>query len=361
MSLEWIDGRYDHNELSGNKAFQEIFPGKLFRNAPLGFIDVGARGGVHSLLSPIAEITAVLGFEPDETSCKEVNDAFAAGKTPWASLKVLPVALADDAGEATLHQCTAPTNDSLLPVNKALSHRYKMDKFAQTGQVKVLTQTLDSVLFGQLASENHWGELIKLDTQGTEYEILKGADRTLRERAIALFVEVEFCQIYQDQKLFSELELLLRGYGFSFYGFHSTHERSCKLLDKKSFLGRERLLHADAVFFKDPLPGASARPKLNERGNAVLFTCAMILGYFDFALELARVTFATGATDQKVVEKLINSFAYHDPLGAATLAHKLAEEVTAHPEYSNVAVGRFVDRYRAICNFEDVIVNLAKN
>ena len=357
MALEWIDGRYALDELAGNRIFKEILPSKLLRGSPMGFIDVGARGGVHSLLSPIASITAVLGFEPDEAACREVNETFAAGGSPWASLKVLPVALSNDAGEATLYRCTAATNDSLLPVNQAFSRRYKMDKFGQTGQTALRTQSLDSVLFGQLAGESHWGELIKLDTQGTEFEILKGADRTLRERTIALFVEVEFCQIYQDQKLFSELEMLLRGYGFSFYGFHSTHERSCKLLDKKSFLGRERLLHADAVFFKDPLPGASAKTTLDERGNAVLFTCAMILGYFDFALELACATFANTGADHTAVETLINSFAHHNPTDAALAARGLADEVAASPKNANVALGRFVDRYRAICNFEDVIIN----
>lgn len=354
MSLDWVTGCYALNRIADHPLFRSLLPGRMLADMPLGFIDIGTRGGVHGLLSPIAEITAVLGFEPDEAACSEINETNRAGNMPWAGLKVLPVALAENAGCATLHLCSAPTNHSLRAVNQEFAQRYRMDRFRQTGQFQLVTQTLDAVLFAQLKGETHWGEFIKLDTQGTEYEILKGADRTLRERAVALFVEVEFCQIYENQKMFSELEMLLRDYDFSFYGFHSTHERSCKLLDKKEFLGPERLLHADAVFFKDPLPGTPWRRQLNEREASVLFTCALILGYFDFALELAQQTFAPNGSERGNVMRLIEDLAHYDPADAENDARQLAALVTATPGLANVAVGRFVDQRRSICNFQDV-------
>ena len=39
-------------------------PGARCAPTPLGFVDVGARGGVHPLVEPLARRTAVLGFEP---------------------------------------------------------------------------------------------------------------------------------------------------------------------------------------------------------------------------------------------------------------------------------------------------------
>lgn len=353
MSLDWIHGRYPVNMLADDRCFQGILPGLLLKQAPLGFIDVGARGGVHDLLAPIAAVTAVLGFEPDERACQDINKAYENSPLPWAALKILPAALAQESGNATLYLCAAPTNHSLLPVSKVFTQRYRMEKFLQTGQLSLETQTLDSALFGQLAKESCWGEFIKLDTQGSEFEILKGADRTLRERTVALFVEVEFCQIYEGQKLFSDVEVLLREYGFSFYGFHSTHERSRKLLDKKRFLGRERLLHADAVFFKDPLPCSSRYLPLSDRQIAVLFTCAVILGYFDFALELANETFASSGEEQESVARLIHSLSLHAPNASADSIRLLSEQVQAQPESANIYLGRFIDRHRAMCNFED--------
>lgn len=353
MSLDWIHGRSPVNTLADDRHFQGIFPGRLLKQSPLGFVDVGARGGVHDLLVPVAAITAVLGFEPDERACQEINKAYKNSPLPWAALKIMPAALAQEPGNATLYLCAAPTNHSLLPVNEVFAQRYRMEKFRQTGRLSLETQTLDSVLFGQLANEPCWGEFIKLDTQGSEFEILKGADRTLRERAVALFVEVEFCQIYEGQKLFSDVETLLRGYGFSFYGFHSTHERSKKLLDKKHFLGRERLLHADAVFFKDPLPCSSRNPQLSDRQIAVLFTCAVLLGYFDFALELAGETFAPSGEEQQNVAHLIHALSLRDPDASAAAIKLLSEQVHGQPELANIYLGRFIDKHRAMCNFED--------
>jgi FkbM family methyltransferase len=356
MLPAWISGQLPLNDFSDDLLFRSLAPAQALSRKPLGFVDIGARGGVHDLVAPIAALTAVLGFEPDEQACAELN-ADTAHQAAWAQFRMLPVALSDKRGPAALHLCSAPTNHSLLPVNKAFIQRYNMVKFTQTGEFPLMTQTLDEVIFGELASETHWGEFLKIDTQGTEYEILQGAQRTLKERTVALFVEVEFCHIYEKQKLFSELELLLREQGFIFYGFHSTHERSCKQLDKRRFIGRERLLHADAVFFKDPLPGTYNVPQLTHRGEQALFVCAVVLGYFDFALELARRTFAPEKSELRDVTAWIEKVAYYDPVEARRAVELLVNEVRERPDHANVAAGRFVDQRRAICNFADVPIS----
>jgi FkbM family methyltransferase len=358
MVPDWIAPRYPLNFLLSNGTFRLTSAYKALVAQPLGFIDVGARGGVHDLMAPVAGATAVLGFEPDKEACEELNAFARSGKLPWAQLKCIPTALSDRQGDAVLHLCSAPTNHSLLPVNRAFAERYRMVKFAQTGTFPLVTEPLDDVLFGALAEEQHWGEFIKLDTQGTELDILHGASRTLDERTVALFVEVEFCEIYEKQKLFSDVELALRGKGFTFFGFHSTHERARKALDKRRYIGRERLLHADAVFFKDPLPGATAKADVSPRGRHVIFVCALLLGYFDFALELAEDTFPDNKKEMDAVRKVIEDLAYQDPASARHDAIELAAAVNRSPELANVAVGRFVDERRAVCNFEDVPVKL---
>src|SRR5205823_5272419 len=154
-----------------------------------------------------------------------------------------------------------------------------------------------SILATRYSNQPQFGEFIKLDTQGTEYEILTGAKETLSDRTVALLVEVWYCQVYDSQKLFSDIELFLRSLGFSFYGA-SVHYRSRKFLDKRRHITKERPLWADAVFLKDPLPGGYSCVQLTERQVHVLFVCSMLLGFFDFALELARTTWADG--DERV-------------------------------------------------------------
>src|SRR5258706_1472120 len=150
MLPAWISGRYPLTPFANSRKFQSTSVAAALSQQPLGFVDIGARGGVHDLVSPIAGLTAVLGFEPDEEACEEINRHAGEGKMPWAQFRLLPVALADREGPATLHLCSAPTNHSLLPINREFVRRYRMDKFAQVGQVSLVTQTLDAIIFGQL-------------------------------------------------------------------------------------------------------------------------------------------------------------------------------------------------------------------
>ena len=354
MLPPWIEGRYPIDAIAGDPLFADTAVGRSFAAQPLGFVDIGARGGVHDLVAPLARSVGVLGFEPDEPACSELNARMANDKT-WARFLCLPVALSDRAGPATLHLCEAPTNHSLLPIDTEFVERYRMVKFAQTGSFPLVTEILDQVLFETLAREPGWGELLKIDTQGTEFEILQGARRTLGERTAAIFVEVEFCQIYRQQRLFSDLEIFLRGEGFSFFGFHSLHERSRKFLNKRRSLGRERLLHADAVFFKDPLT-ARNRPTMSARQGYVTFAGALLCGYFDFALEIIQSTFRgqEGDADCTRLTQLVEKLAARPPAEAERDAAALAVAVKARPDSANVTIGRFVDARRAIANFEDV-------
>jgi len=342
------------NWLVDDADFAASAAGEALRATPLGFVDVGARGGVHELVDPIARHTAVLGFEPAADECARLRAEIAAG-SPWARCEIEPQALAARPGRAALHLLSAPTNSSLRAPNVAFLERYRMDKWREVGRDVLEVTTLDEILFAQRPSEKHWGEIVKLDTQGTEWEILRGARRMLRERTVAVVCEVSFCELYQGQRLFSEVELLLRRRGFAFYGFASLHHRSQRALDKRHTAGRERALYADAVFLRDPLPGgtASLLPEPTLRQLHVLFTAALLLGYGDFALELARATWADGAEAARI-EALVWRASAVEPESAVDAALALAGRVSLAPHLANVAVGRFVDARRWCWDYDDV-------
>jgi len=343
------------NSLLADPLFVASAPGVALLSKPLGFIDIGARWGVHPWVEPLAGAIAVLLFEPDKEEFDRLQ-LHLASNAPWKVCQIEPQALGAAEGRGLLHVFSKPNNSSLRSANRALIDRYNIAGFEPTDSVSMPVTSLDKILFGDRAEENYWGEFLKLDTQGTEYEILHGAQRTLSERTIAMIVEVEFCHLYEDQKLFSELEVLLRENGFSFYGFTKINHRSRKRvpqLDKHKEVWRERALHADAIFFKDPLPGGAKQVCLSERGNYVLFACAMLLGYYDFALELALETWAVGE-EAKRIEKLVRQFATLSPTQSYSDARSLAERVREKPEFANIEVGRFVDRRRHWCDYDDV-------
>jgi len=346
------------NWLADDPDFAASAAGRALATEPLGFVDVGARGGVHELVDPVARCTAVLGFEPAADECARLRAEVAAG-SPWARCEIEPQALAARPGDATLHVLSAATNSSLRPPNEAFTARYRMDKWRELERTALPVTTLDHVLFAERPDETRWGEVVKLDTQGTEYEILRGARHTLRERTVALVTEVSFCELYRGQRLFSEVELLLRRQGFAFYGFASLHHRSQRALDKRHAAGRERILYGDAVFLRDPLPGGAARDHEppSARRLHVLFTAALLFGYGDFALELARGTWADGAEAARI-ERLVRRCSAAEPESAVDAALELAGRVSLAPELANVAVGRFVDARRWCWDYDDVAAGL---
>lgn len=343
------------NQLSNNELFMQCNAGKALEKQPLGFIDIGARGGAHDIVEPIAKNTAVLGFEPDEQECARLMQNPAVYK-PWAKFSLKPIALAEEQGQAELKLLSANTNHSLLYPNEQFTTRYNMNKWQVVGQCVLKTDTLDNVLYRQEVENYPWGEFIKLDTQGTEYEILLGSLKVLSERTVAIVTEVAFCELYKDQKLFSDIEILLRKCGFSFYGFTSLHTRSKKYLDKKFNVTRERVIYSDAIFFKDPLAGGYPKP-LSERKVYALFTVALLLGYYDFAYELAKETWLTksAADEANRVESLIKMLSNVSTEKTKEDLFSLVETVKQNPELANIAVGGFIDKRRSFCDYDDVL------
>ena len=339
------------NSLLANPLFLESAPSKTLRSKPLGLVDVGARSGFYEVIKPLAGATAALAFEPDEAECNRLRTAMAS-HSPWVKCAIESIALAAQEGESPFFILSSPVNNSLRMPNSQFIDRYKMVGFNHVATRMVRTSSLDKLLFGPYISDDSLGEFLKIDTQGTTFEVLEGAERTLRERTVAICAEVEFFEMYRGQKLFPEIELFLRKRGFSFYGF-DIHFRSRKLLDKRKSATRERAFFAEAIFFKDPLLGGDSAALLSERGCHTLFVCALLLGYYDFALELALETWARdeGADCMRTLVSQEASF-------LASRAHEdamaLIQRIQANPELANLEVGRFVDRRRCLADYDDV-------
>ncbi|MBI3725648.1 FkbM family methyltransferase [bacterium] len=339
------------NEIAEDPDFAASGPGATLKERGLGFVDVGVRGGVHPVVEPIARRTTVLAFEPDLPECERLRARYA-GSTEWGEVSIEPAALAGQEGRATLHRCSASTNDSLRPINLPFAHRYRMEKFEPTGETEVSATTLDRVLARFPGKPQH-GEFLKLDTQATEFEVFLGARETLSKRTVALLVEVWYCQPYEGQKLFSDIELMLRSLGFSFYGA-SVHHRSRKLMEKKREVTRERPLWADAVFLKDPLAGGPVPVSLDARGLHVLFVCSTLLGFHDFALELALESWAAGA-ERARIERFVRRRAALPRWKSVLSALGLAARVLANPFRANITLGKFIDERRDGTSYEEIV------
>ncbi|NCA10408.1 FkbM family methyltransferase [bacterium] len=272
-------------------AFADSALGRSLLEKPLGFIDIGARGGVSAVVRPIAAATAVLAFEPDAEEAGRLRAAHAAAPA-WNRFEVEAAAVAGSRGERDFFELARPVNSSLLRPSEPFARRYQVPGFAIEKISRCRTDTLDNVVFARDAAEPAFGEFIKLDAQGAELEILRGADRLLADRTVAIVAEVSFCELYEGQPLFGDVAAYLQTRGFSFYGFHASSHRASHLRHLVGSAGpswSQRLLHADAVFFRDDAFGPVCGPAAPRRRHAL--TCvALLLGHYDTAIELTADT-----------------------------------------------------------------------
>ena len=183
----------------------------------------------------------VIGFEPDPAALRALERSKSPAET------YLPYAIGDGKVH-TLHLCEAPGMSSLLRPNAALLANYH--GFAEWGVVRgtrpVQTVRLDEV--HEIAEI----DFLKIDIQGAELMALRNGARQLARCGIVQ-AEVEFLPMYEDQPLFSDVELYLRGLGFAFHKFSSTASPALKPLQVGASPagGLSQMLFADAVFVRD--------------------------------------------------------------------------------------------------------------
>jgi FkbM family methyltransferase len=333
-----------------NPKFLSTKLGRELAGAPLGFIDVGARGGVHELIDPLGELARIIAFEPDpDAHTRELVRQAADRGRHVPEIVVHAVGLGDHEGKQELHLTRLPAASSLMKPNALIIDRYHMGPPQPVGRtVTVDIKRLDDVL--SQGQDKHAGEIVKIDTQGAELSVLKGAVKTLATNTVSLFVEVEFLQIYEGQPLFSDVEAYLRDQGFSFYGFDKLHFRSTRRNNPSvAPRSRERVYWADAIFFKDPF--SSAAQSLTLRQSYALLISAILFRYTDFALEIID-RLDTPDQDKAILMETAKSFSFVDQKETLDSVRLLEQQMRAQPESANQILGKWLESQQPFSDFQ---------
>ncbi len=65
-------------------------------------------------------------------------------------------------------------------------------------------------------------DLIKIDAQGNSFQVLQGLFEMLKNKQIRfLYVEVEFIEIYKNEKLFAEIDIFMKGLNYQIIDFYN--------------------------------------------------------------------------------------------------------------------------------------------
>ncbi|MEQ8228951.1 MAG: FkbM family methyltransferase [Rhodospirillales bacterium] len=181
---------------------------------PILVIDIGADGGVFELPG-LASQCDVHAFDARTDSCNTIEEE--SRTSAYRSLRVHNHAVAGRSGPRRLYVTKQPQASSLLEPDPDIIRRVwrEGDGFTIVAETDIDCITLSAFCTREgIERIDH----IKIDTQGTELEILEGAAEIL-PRISVISAEVEFVPLYRGQPLFDDLVRYLRAHGFRFVGF----------------------------------------------------------------------------------------------------------------------------------------------
>jgi FkbM family methyltransferase len=169
-------------------------------------LDIGANVGQFARgLRAAGFVGTIVSFEPLADAHHRLVDA-AAEDANWTVAG--RCALGDTAGELTIHRAGNSVSSSLLPMLD--SHTSAAQESRIVGRELVPVRRLDLDPTVQRCEAPMFA---KIDTQGYELQVLRGADAVL-PRIHALMIEASLIELYAGQPLLPEVitELTKRGF-----------------------------------------------------------------------------------------------------------------------------------------------------
>ena len=174
---------------------------------PIVVVDVGCRWGFADVWADLGDRCNAIGFDPDVEECARLEQRYQ-GRD---EVRIVPVGLGAEPGKATLYVTEERAGTSLYPSTPDAFERHPA---VAAGRVEYTTTVELEALDDWTAGEGiERVDVIKLDTQGSELDVLRGASRVL-DAARAIEVEVEFNPLYEGQPLFGDVDRFLREHGF---------------------------------------------------------------------------------------------------------------------------------------------------
>lgn len=187
-------------------------------------IDIGANKGATCAewltQYPAAQVHAV------EALSRFQADLNAVAAISEGRMRVWQCAASDEAGVVTfLEHADHPSSSSLL---KSSSESHKLMPFTKLELEHQVEAIPIDTLFAREGIDLPNGLLMKLDVQGAEAKVLRGARQTL-QKTVAVLIEVNLLPLYEGQASFEELSAILGDSGLKFSGmleqFHGNNGR----------------------------------------------------------------------------------------------------------------------------------------
>jgi len=243
------------------------FYDKILSDLTLTVVDVGARNVSVEELAPLTKHIRYIGFDADENEVQRLNSK----KYNFKETKFIASYVGKKNAVVNFGIHFDAGNSSIFPFGKSYN---KWFRGGGESYIKEFVELKSSSL-DDLIDENI--DVIKLDTQGSEYEIIEGAKKCLNS-AMIVEVEVEFVQMYEGQKLAHNVFDQMYSNGFELLYLNRVFGQS------NGFRGESR----GQITFGDALFGIKREKALNLSAEKKAKYIALLLnyGHIDFAFDI---------------------------------------------------------------------------
>jgi FkbM family methyltransferase len=241
-----------------------------FHTDPIIYADIGARGGLLAHLLPFDQIIAPIYFEPDPEEFIRLKNSISEKKA-----RLFNTAVSNRAGDQTLYLTKKRGGSSILHPSGHMLGLMAIDgegikRFDVENEAIIQTQPLDKVF----SANEIKLDVLKIDTQGSEYEILS----TLADqRPFLICAECATTEIYKSQKSLFAIGSMLEK-----IGYFPVALMDGNLISKTKARWRRSIqLYGDVVF----VPNNSAQGReIIARDVEKWFASLCMHGFMDFAL-----------------------------------------------------------------------------
>lgn len=177
-------------------------------------IDVGANEGQFGLFMRSLGFSGdIYSFEPVAGAYKSLS-AIAENDKRWF---VFNYALGAQSGESFINVSEFSVFSSILNINEYALEKWSNSKTVH--QQKITIKTLDECAAEGVFNRGGRFFFLKMDTQGYDLEVFKGA-RTILPNINCMLSELSLIHIYEGMPSFAESLTAFEGAGFSVSGFY---------------------------------------------------------------------------------------------------------------------------------------------
>ncbi len=270
------------------------------RKRSLVIMDIGARDGIDSAWTSVVPIADFIFFEPDAKECARLRGEW--GEARVSRMHYYPIAVDAKTGRRRFYITKFPQSSSFFPTNQALMNRYPMKTTETVREVEVKTVSLDR--FIKTTKFDHV-DFIKIDVEGAEYDVLKGARKMLAShKVLGLKVELPLHPDYRKTKSMSDIDAFLRECGFHLFDMSFLRFPRWTLPYGRlhgSLVGNQfniamglrcdygQIQAGDGLYFRDPVADRIQNAfSLDWDADSLLRLCALldVYDYGDCAIEI---------------------------------------------------------------------------